>query len=365
MIYGGLKGYEKKKKKENPFIQGTLTPESAKGITSSRFIENTGVPAGGVKLTPDAIAAVEPSGSMRGNVGLALAGTGPMQSSGASRFVNFDRLLSSNQPGAEKMAQQAYKTVEEKGKQAEKGISKLTKAFEKESQQKGLKFGGETIELPDAGPLTGGTKIEGYTPKLGGGTTAVVSGEQEGLEGIPQKSEGVIGTPGGKGISIEEARRLSQQQYEGPENLSQISGYGQAQTNLQKALDALTATKQQGGLEALLNEAYKTAGGTGGSRLDAALAQVAAGESLKKLGSRFAGLEKMLQEADLQAQKTYGEKLGEAGEVRAQYEDLVNRALAEQSYWDEVKKAQEEERKKQAARAKDKKIVATNVGTGF
>lgn len=299
--------------------------------------------------------------SFTGNISEALTGGGPTQSSGASRFVNFERVLSANQPGAAEMAGKVYKGTEGKATKAEEGIKGLGAEFQKQSEANKIRRGADQILLPESGSLTGrivGKPFDPYNPPPPEeDTRGTVTEVGEGVKGLPQTGA-AIGTPGGKGISIAEAQKLAEQQYKGPENLSKLAGYQQTQTDIQKALDALSASNQPGAVEAQLNELYGTAGGTGGSRLDAALAQVGLGDSLKGLKGRFSNLEKMLEQADQTAQSRYQDELKNAEDVRRIYADMVSQAQAEQAFWDEIRKEQEKQRKEEEERAKDVHIIA-------
>lgn len=216
------------------------------------------------------------------------------QSSGASRFVNFDRVLSANAPGAKGMAQDVLSKAAEQGQKAEQLTKEASKTF-KTDVEKGT---------------------QKYTPSYiwNAGKEADL-----GIGSVPSQKTGE------RVITSEQAQKGAETGYAGPkaDEFQQREAYKQAQQAANEAKLTRNALATDTGLEALLNQMYGTTGGTGGSRLDAALARVAGGPSYEASRQRFAGLENLLTQAATQAQQQ-----AQAGEATStmtqqQYKDLM------------------------------------------
>lgn len=261
---------------------------------------------------------------------------GEYGSSGASRFINFDRLLSANVPGATGMAQEALGEAFTRGKKAEEGVKGLSEKFAADVQKGTNIYGGETIVSPSEDFSTPGVK-------------------RQGLEGVPQTNGGT-----GIGISPEEAQRRAEQGYTGPsmDDFTRGTTYEEAQKGVQKAAEAQKAMTSQAGLEALLNEMYGTSGGTGGSRLDAALARVAGGGAFGKTAERFKGLDTLLESAARGAQQQVQSGKDLSNEAQALYADALRKKADEDAYLNEVKKQRDIAKQAADIRARDEQAAA-------
>lgn len=266
-----------------------------------------------------AVGGKAPPSSYMGNISEALTGGGPTQSSGASRFVNFERILDVNKEGAAKMAESLVGGTEKKVKSAEEAAKKVGDAATQQIKAGTPKpdttskiYGKPDFSAKPAEPE------KPYTPGVL---------RNEGLQGTPQN---VVVEPGGTGevgyavgaspqnpgvtgkigegltasekegipvgyVSEAEAKRRASAQYTGPKTFSDVEGYDAAEKAYQDALSALKSYGQPGGIEAQLNELYGTAGGTGGSRLDTALTTIGLGGP-EKYRDRFGKLAKALDE---------------------------------------------------------------------
>ena len=284
------------------------------------------------------------------------------QSSGASRFVNFDRMLGTNFPGAQQMGNNLVKETEKKVSSAEKQAKNIFGQF-KQQAEAGPKYKGEKVVDPNLG--------SGYAKpnEIYGG---VVSRPGEELQGTPNPPTPEETYSPDKAeqygyLTPEQARQRAKESYKGPTRLSDVKGYAEAEKAYQDAMSALNAWSQPGGLEAQLNELYGTSGGTGGSRLDTALAQIGMNQAggYDKNKKRFSELAKTLgdnsylegylpevetlaataQKNAEEAQKTYARLAEEAGRVSTPVSDeemerdriaqARARAQADQKKWTE------------------------------
>jgi len=251
-------------------------------------------------------------------------------SSGASRFVNFDRILGANLPGATQMAQKTLTETAERGKKAQAGVSQLGKAFGEK-----VKKGTSTYTGIPIGE-TGNQAYEGFK--------ALNTDVTQGIN------------PNAGTISLAEAQQRASQGYTGPEMAAFFANpeYQQTQKDVQKAAEAAKALGSETGLEALLNKMYNTAGGTGGSRLDMALAKVAGGEAFDAAKQRFGNIENLLRDTERQAAEQVMEGKTTSSDAQALWQDAVNRKLKDIE--DYNKMLAEEEKKRQ--QPPSRKIVA-------
>lgn len=217
-------------------------------------------------------------------------------SSGASKFINFDRLMSANKPGAESMANKALGAAFERGTQAEKSTQKAEQEF-------GQKVKSGTNVYTGGGWGTSGDN-------MGAGNIGQTGNEQ--FEAWKLLQTGGPAEFGGSGVdpntglpSLATIQAQAAGGYTGPEESEFFSSdaYQQAQKDVLKGQQAARAMGDQPGLEAFMNELYGTAGGTGGSRLDAALARVAGGPAFQRTQERFKNLNNLLEQAGGRAQK--------------------------------------------------------------
>lgn len=253
--------------------------------------------------------------------------TGAGISSGASRFVNFDRILAANQPAAAEMAQKAIGETVARGEKAAKGIAAAGKEFT-EATQTGIPETGNRITS------TGNLEYDLYTGKFAPASPSVV-GQAGGF--------GYQKTPD---ISLAEAERRAAQGYTGPSYDEFFKGesYKQAQTDLQKAQEALKGMSSQEGLEAYMNQLYGTAGGTGGSRLDAALARAAGGNAFNAPQERFKNINQLMSETTQAAQTAEQAARTQAENTQKYWQQQVADTKASMESW---QKAEEEKKKEE------------------
>ena len=253
--------------------------------------------------------------------------TGAGISSGASRFVNFDRILAANQPAAAEMAQKAIGETVARGEKAAKGIAAAGKEFT-EATQTGIPETGNRITS------TGNLEYDLYTGKFAPASPSVV-GQAGGF--------GYQKTPD---ISLAEAERRAAQGYTGPSYDEFFKGesYKQAQTDLQKAQEALKGMSSQEGLEAYMNQLYGTAGGTGGSRLDAALARAAGGKAFNAPQERFKNINQLMSETTQAAQTAEQAARTQAENTQKYWQQQVADTKASMESW---QKAEEEKKKEE------------------
>lgn len=251
-------------------------------------------------------------------------------SSGASRFVNFDRVLGANLPGATGMAQKTLTETAERGTKAQSGVKKLGEGFGQK-----VKAGTQTYSGTPIGQ-TGNQAYEGF--KLM---------NTDPMQGVD---------PNAGTVSLAEAQQRATQGYTGPEMSEFFAApeYAQTQKDVQKASEAAKALGSETGLEALLNELYGTAGGTGGSRLDMALAKVAGGSAFDETKQRFSGLDSLLTGAARQAQQQVTKGQTTSSDAQALWQDAVNRKLKDIEEYEKFKNQKPEEEKP------SRRIVATD-----
>ena len=216
---------------------------------------------------------------------------GATGSSGASRFINFDRILSANQPTAREMADKTLGETVTRGQSAVEGILKADEAFKRDVEK--------------------GTP----TPPM----NAFTIGEKSGVSDAGKTFTKILG--------IDEAKKLAQEAtYKGPETADYFTdayNFKQNQENYQKAQEAVKAMKSQEGLEALMNQLYNTAGGTGGSRLDAALARVSGGKGFQNVQERFKNLDTLMQDTTQRAGKYVESAKTTADRTKQMYDDAM------------------------------------------
>lgn len=253
-------------------------------------------------------------------------------SSGASRFVNFDRVLGANLPGATGMAQKTLTETAERGQKAEKSVQKLGEKFGQKVKQGTQTYTGTPIGQ------TGNQAYEGF--KLM---------NTDPMQGVD---------PNAGTISLAEAQQRATQGYTGPEMSAFFAApeYAQAQQDVQKAAEATKAMGSESGLEALLNQMYGTAGGTGGSRLDMALAKVAGGPAFDTTRARFGNIDSLLSSAAQQAGQQVTEGQTTSADAQALWQDAVNRKLKDIEEYEKFKNQPPEEKP-------SRRIVATDVSS--
>ncbi len=287
-------------------IKTAIRPDKTE-LTKPVALSTGGVPA----LNQPATASGPPA--LPGNVG---------GSSGASKFINFDRLLSTNVPGATEMAQKALTETFDRGRKAEAGVGQLGRTFGEQVKQGTQTYSGEPIGQ------TGNQAYEAFK--------ALNTDVMQGMN------------PNAGTVSLEEARQRAAQGYKGPEMSAFYTSpeYQQAQKDVQKAAEATKAMGSESGLEALLNQMYGTAGGTGGSRLDMALARVAGGPAYDTTQKRFAKVDSLLTNAAQKAQQQVGEGQAASADAQAFWKDAVNRKTQDIKGYEDL--AAENERKRLA-----------------
>lgn len=266
----------------NPMLQREPIPKN-EGLVPSDAVREALRPSAQEMLKPVTISTGSSPDTSGGTSEISPGAAG---SSGASRFINFDRILSANQPTAREMADKTLGETVTRGQSAVEGILKADEAFKRDVQK---------------GTPTAGTFTIGEKP---GGVTAV-----------------------GNILGIDEAKKLAQEAtYKGPETADYFTdayNFKQNQENYQKAQEAVKAMKSQEGLEALMNQLYNTAGGTGGSRLDAALARVSGGKGFQNVQQRFKNLDTLMQDATQRAGKYVESAKTTADRTKQMYDDAM------------------------------------------
>jgi hypothetical protein len=288
-------------------IKTAIRPDKTE-LTKPVALSTGGVPALNQPATASGPPAL-PSGSVGG-------------SSGASKFINFDRLLSTNVPGATEMAQKALTETFDRGRKAEAGVGQLGRTFGEQVKQGTQTYSGEPIGQ------TGNQAYEAFK--------ALNTDVMQGMN------------PNAGTVSLDEARQRAAQGYKGPEMSAFYTSpeYQQAQKDVQKAAEATKAMGSESGLEALLNQMYGTAGGTGGSRLDMALARVAGGPAYDTTRARFAKVDSLLTNAAQKAQQQVGEGQAASADAQDFWKDAVNRKTQDIKSYEDL--AAENERKRLA-----------------
>lgn len=237
------------------------------------------------------------------------------QSSGASRFVNFDKILAANIPGATSMAQDVLTKAAQQGQQAEQLTKEASKTFKTDVEKGTQKF--SPSKPPAERTVTMQKPSENETPEQ-----AYMREQLRAAEEARAKKR----TAAQRDTAIAEAQKGASAGYAGPkgDEFTSSEAYRKAQQATAAAQQTRESLGTQAGLEALLNQLYGTAGGTGGSRLDAALARVAGGPSYEAARKRFANLDNILLNAATQAQQQA--QSGEAASMIAQqqYKDLLD-----------------------------------------
>lgn len=124
-------------------------------------------------------------------------------------------------------------------------------------------------------------------------------------------------------------------QYSGPNDLRSEPGWSGLESQTRDAEDALGATRDNAGLQGLVDRNYAGSRTAGGSSLDAALTGAAGGQRFAELRGKYGGLSKMLGEADTAAKgradaaRTSSADAAAAYGKRAEATDAANKAAAD------------------------------------
>ena len=297
----------------------TQLTEMLKPVTISAGSVPTSQAGAGTETSPTTPSEISPGGSA---------------SSGASRFINFERLLSANQPMAGQMAERAIGEATSRGETAAKNLQNLSEQFQRDVA------GGTNVVTNEGIGFTGNEGYDAYMQSLQGKPEERVGVLTPGAGGWATQS-GISSAPGatmgvGPTVTLGEAQQRAERGYTGPSYSEFFSSpqYTEAQKAAQKAQEATSAMKSQEGLEAFMNQLYGTTGGAGGSRLDAALARVAGGERFKAPQERFKGLDKLFQEASGKAQSAVQQAEQQSAAGQEYWKNLVAEKQKEMADYD-------------------------------
>lgn len=246
---------------------------------------------------------------------------GATGSSGASRFINFDRILAANAPTSTGMSQKALSEIEKQGGKAEQSLEKAKQAFGEKITQGTKTYGGEGVTPAELPRIPDKLVYDPYAKEENQLTGVKKS---EGLQGVPQQGDTFI-PESGTNISLEEAKKRGQETYSGP-SANEFFGSPEsteARKAIQEASEITKAVESQEGLEAFLNKLYGTSGGTGSSRLDAALARVKGGQNFDVARKRFGNLNQLLSDYEKQAAEKIMQAQQTSNETAAKYTKLA------------------------------------------
>jgi hypothetical protein len=266
---------------------------------------------------------VQPMGAGVGMGAPAAPSSAPAQAAPTSnpgQFINFERYIAANKDGAKKTADGLAGDVEKAGSDVQKGLGAAQTKF------------GAGVEAGNPFPVTA-TAQSAMSARPTAAPRQVVTtpapstslrtlGSDYGVPAIDSSKAPQQGS-----ITADQARAEGKKSYTGPSSLDQDSGWGDLLSKAQTGASKANLLGSEEGIQTSLKNKVHGPYTQGQSMLDTALAQNAGGRRFGELKSKYGGLSKMLEGANVTstgqadaARIRTGEIAGNYGKAADDYE---------------------------------------------
>jgi hypothetical protein len=234
---------------------------------------------------------------------------------GGSGFVNFDRILSANKDSANSMADSVNTNVANAAAGAQGAVRATQAKFSDDVRAGSTAYSGQKVSnQPSNGTATG---VAGYAAQpTSSGKALAATGARSGM--LPEPEQG-------GSVSREEAADRADNVYNGPDSLADNRyNYAALQTQVQDAAAGLNSLNSAGGLQALLQKQTTGPYTQGQSAFDAALTGAVGGDRFTATQNTYAGLDKLLEQANAQAKAQADAARKSTSDAAAQYGQAVS-----------------------------------------